>query len=415
MELGALSNQSHGHVSPNAQAILLCTAGFGRLGGGHEALSAIEWANLAEWLQSHAQNPAALLEPGRLEQLEQLGLESIVDMLRLRHLLGRGVEMGLARNKWEQAGLWMLTRADADYPATVTSGLGRWRPPVLYGCGNRELLQRPGLALMEPRTGPAAPPPLATTLVARALQHGLPLVADGNARPSQILLGAATDYGIPGTLVFQHGILELAISSRFRNPIMAGNLLLLSTTDPEAPHHGRRQPPAVLHAGSLAIASIAVEFKTFDLAAALLREEDRPVPSTPVQGHQADQAELGQETVVPSMPADSGRAAAQDLEVRGAHPLQAGADQPASPVSVPERFYALFLEALAVITASEPLPSAEISKRTGIGKRQVDAWLKRARSEGTIARETNPVRYRWSDTGGSQAALPFPYANVDGL
>ena len=118
---------------------------------------------------------------------------------------------------------------------------------------------------------------------------------------------------------------------------------------------------------------------------------------------------------MPSMPADSGRAAAQDLEVRGAHPLQAGADQPASPVSVPERFYALFLEALAVITASEPLPSAEISKRTGIGKRQVDAWLKRARSEGTIARETNPVRYRWSDTAGSQAALPFPDANVDGL
>lgn len=412
MEQGAESQQSPSQMSPDAQAILLCTAAFGRFGGEYDALSLEEWVELAEWLRAHAQSPKTLLEPERLDHLENLGLESKLDMLRLRHLLGRGVEMGLTRNKWERAGLWTLTRADADYPATITRSLGRWRPPVLYGCGNMELLHRPGLALIEPRTGPAAPQPLASVLVARALQHGLPLVADGQAGPSRMLLDAAAEHGASGTLVFQQGILKHAISSRFRNLIMAGNLLLLSAADPEARRHGLRRP-AVLDAGSLAVASIAVADKSLDLAAALLQEEDRPAPSTQDPGHKADLAELGQETVVPSVHEETGRPAGQDAELRTDRPLEASTDQPGSPVSVPERFYALFLDALAEVTANDPLPSAEISKQTGIGKRLVDEWLKRGRSEGRIVRVTNPVRYGSASTRGAQAALPFYDAELD--
>ena len=60
----------------------------------------------------------------------------------------------LAVDKWQRAGLWILTRGDADYPVRLKNRLRTDAPPVLFGCGNKALLQAEGMAIVGSRDAP---------------------------------------------------------------------------------------------------------------------------------------------------------------------------------------------------------------------------------------------------------------------
>src|SRR5699024_4696331 len=70
---------------------------------------------------------------------------------RIRQLLERGHALALAMEKWQRAGLWVLTRSDAEYPRLLKRRLKNGCPPVLYGCGNPALLDHGGLAVVGSR------------------------------------------------------------------------------------------------------------------------------------------------------------------------------------------------------------------------------------------------------------------------
>ena len=64
---------------------------------------------------------------------------------------GTFCRLGLALEKWQRAGLWVMTRSDEDYPFRLKSRLKYDAPPVLFGCGNRQLLDRGGIAVVGSR------------------------------------------------------------------------------------------------------------------------------------------------------------------------------------------------------------------------------------------------------------------------
>src|SRR5678816_2198296 len=103
-------------VSSHTQAVLLLTAYFGKPSSGEaRPLSAAEWVRLAEHLTNQGLPPETLLRQDPAQLLEGWADNSIT-LNRIESLLGRGGALGLAMEKWERAGLWVMTLADSDYP-----------------------------------------------------------------------------------------------------------------------------------------------------------------------------------------------------------------------------------------------------------------------------------------------------------
>ena len=109
-------------VSPLTQAVLLLTAHFvGASRNDPKPLSPGEWGRFAQWLAEQGVTPDRLLEEDASVILANWSDETISPE-RLQFLLARSAALGLAVEKWERAGLWVLTRGDSDYPSRLRNG-----------------------------------------------------------------------------------------------------------------------------------------------------------------------------------------------------------------------------------------------------------------------------------------------------
>lgn len=142
------------NLSANAQATLLLTSDFSRAAASeHKPLSNSEWGKFALWLKHQRISPAELLVPQPQEKLTGWS-DPRISQERILGLLARGHSLALAVDKWQRAGLWIITRGDADYPVRLKNRLRTDAPPVLFGCGNKALLQAEGMAIVGSRDAP---------------------------------------------------------------------------------------------------------------------------------------------------------------------------------------------------------------------------------------------------------------------
>ncbi|MYB15224.1 MAG: DNA-processing protein DprA, partial [Rhodospirillaceae bacterium] len=177
------------------QAVLLLTVSLGRADrDGAKPLSAGEWARLASWLEECNLDPAALMT-GDPEELLSGWVDRTVTPGRLDGLLGRGAALGLAAEKWQRAGLWLLARPDPGYPARLEKRLGRKSPPVLFGCGRAALLnpKRSGLAVVGSRGANEEELAFSGKLGAAAARHGRTIVSGGARRVDRAAIKGALD------------------------------------------------------------------------------------------------------------------------------------------------------------------------------------------------------------------------------
>ncbi|HEY2107022.1 MAG TPA: DNA-processing protein DprA, partial [Candidatus Binataceae bacterium] len=100
-------------------------------------------------------------------------------MERIRYLVGRAGALGLALEKWHRAGLWVMARSDTDYPDRLKRRLRTGAPPILFGCGNRKLLQGQGVAVVGSRDASSEDQVYATQLGETAATQGFSIVSGG--------------------------------------------------------------------------------------------------------------------------------------------------------------------------------------------------------------------------------------------
>jgi predicted Rossmann fold nucleotide-binding protein DprA/Smf involved in DNA uptake len=164
-------------LSAHAQAVVLLTARFIKAAdkGAARPLSTAEWGRFALWLRDRGLQPEALLSDEPAKLLDGW-LDKAVTMQRIEALLGRGTALGLALDRWERAGLWVMTRSDPDYPDRLKRRLRSGSPPVLFGCGNRNLLANGGLAVVGSRETEEPELAFAARLGAEAAAQGLSIV-----------------------------------------------------------------------------------------------------------------------------------------------------------------------------------------------------------------------------------------------
>src|SRR6266550_1163276 len=104
-------------ISENTRALFLLTAPLivgSPDGASTPVLSLSEFNKLAGRLKKMEAEPVDLLGPARSELLPKLLPLQSPD--RLESLLDRGFQMSQAIEKWAARGIWITSRADADYP-----------------------------------------------------------------------------------------------------------------------------------------------------------------------------------------------------------------------------------------------------------------------------------------------------------
>lgn len=220
--------------SSQAQAMMLLTVSLGKPDNADEKpLSVREWSRLAAWLKEREIEPSDLLK-GDLKSKLSGWMDRSVTLSRLEHLIGRGGTLGLALERWRRAGIWVVARPEPEYPDRLKRRLQLASPPILFGCGNKALLDRGGIAVVGSRAANREDIEFTEDLGKEAAQQGLSIVS-GGARgvDESAMLGALRSEGT-AVGVLADSLLRSGTSDRFRKYLLSGDLVLATPFNPEA-------------------------------------------------------------------------------------------------------------------------------------------------------------------------------------
>ena len=221
-------------LSDNANAILLLTAPLlvGKGKADVNPLTLSEYNKLARHLAETGSEPADLLMPGWEESFAEW--QSGFDAKRIGSLLERGVLLSLAIVHWQERDIWVVSRADDEYPQRLKERLGPNAPPVLYGCGNRDLLENGGLAVVGSRNTSEELLDSAQNIGRLAAASDCSIIS-GAARgvDQAAMYGALQKWGTAAG-VLTCDLERESLNHEHRDMLMEGNLVLISPYDPKA-------------------------------------------------------------------------------------------------------------------------------------------------------------------------------------
>lgn len=221
-------------LSPNSKAILLLTAPLivGRGPSSPDLLSPAEYKRLARHLREFQHEPADLLAPGAANLLR--ACQPVIDESRLQRLLDRGFLLGQAIERWQARAIWVISRADAAFPRRLKLRLREDAPAVLYGCGDIDLLDSGGLAVLGSRQVDAALIDYTMAVGRLTARAGRTVVSGGAKGVDQTAMQGALEAGGRVSGVLADSLERAAMNREHRRLLMDGRLVLLSPYDPGA-------------------------------------------------------------------------------------------------------------------------------------------------------------------------------------
>jgi len=221
-------------LSPNTQAILLLTAPLiaGRGTASSDLLSPGEYKRLARHLREIQHQPADLVSPDAAEILR--ACQAVIDESRMQRLLGRGFLLSQVIERWQARAIWVVSRADAEYPRRLKARLREDAPAVLYGCGDTGLLETGGLAVVGSRHVDDALIDYTMAVGRLAARVGRTLVSGGAKGIDQAAMRGALEAGGKVCGVLADSLEKTAMNREHRNLLLDGQLVLVSPYDPSA-------------------------------------------------------------------------------------------------------------------------------------------------------------------------------------
>jgi predicted Rossmann fold nucleotide-binding protein DprA/Smf involved in DNA uptake len=222
-------------VSEQTKAILLLTSPLivGKpQRDGPKILTPTEYNKLASRLMELKRQPVDLLGNERDDLVHQLA--DTLDSERLFQLLDRGLLMSQAIDQWQSRGIWIVSRADAAYPRRLKAKLKQQAPAILFGCGDRALLEQGGLGIVGSRKVDDAISEFVENAARLASNSGYSVVSGGAKGVDQIAMRSALD--VEGTVVgaLAENLNRAVVSSQYRNALRSHSLVLISAVDPSA-------------------------------------------------------------------------------------------------------------------------------------------------------------------------------------
>ena len=431
-------------LSKIAQATLLLTCYFSKASYEKaKPLSNTEWGRFALWLKERSTTPADLLVADPKVLLNGW-YDARISAERIAELLNRGHSLALAMEKWQRAGLWVVTRSDSEYPRRLKLRLKTDSPPVLFGCGNKALLNAGGMAVIGSRNASEADLAFTEQVGAKAAAQGVAVISGGARGVDETAMRSAINQGGVVIGMMADSLLKAATSSKWRKDLMNNRALLLSPFYPEAGFSVGNAMARNKYIYCLADSALVIHSGkkggTLDGAEENLKKAWVPLwvkPTTDKEAANADlvskgsrwlgediqslniahlmqnDARLANQTKeeqidLLSMPAQSGLFAKaepkSEIEISCAPRNMASTKPPANPKIFSEQmaeatpvspvdFYSLFTAELQR-SAKVPVSVDKLMESTGLHRSQLNDWLQRAEQDGVVKKLNRPVRYQ---------------------
>ena len=416
------------NLSPMAQATLLLTSYFSRVDSDDaKPLTNAEWGRFALWLKEKSVTPADLLTTD-VPLLLQSWQDPHISMARILALLNRGHSLALAIEKWQRAGLWLVTRSDPEYPWRLKQRLKTDSPPVLFGCGNKALLNLSGLAVVGSRNARETDIEFTTRAGAKAAAANVALVSGGARGVDEAaMLGAIQENGA-AIGVLADSLLKAATSAKWRKGLMNGNLVLVSPFYPEAGFsvgnamarnkyiYCLAESALVVHSGAKGGTLTGAEENLKQGWVPLwVKPSDDPQSTNAhlvAKGGKWSPADIEHLDILSLTRASESKPEQSDLFTAAAQPAlynAAEAEAPAHALSLEEEkpnyvvqrapaapvdFYRVFIDELPGY-AETPVTLEALMTVTRLNKHQLSDWLTRAVDDKLVKKLAHPVRYQW--------------------
>ena len=127
-------------MNNNSKAILVLCSYIGAKKQNVVPLQPKEWSDLARKLINKGYQPYHLLD---LKEDIICDLQLDIDLVeRIKKLVNRSSAISFDIAKYERLGIKCITRADKEYPKLLKNNLGNSCPPIIYYCGDIELLNK---------------------------------------------------------------------------------------------------------------------------------------------------------------------------------------------------------------------------------------------------------------------------------
>lgn len=197
-------------------------------------LSLGEWNSLARLIaNSKIQRPGNLLKMD-LKEIKSELMYTDKEIERLKKLLDRaGILTFVLEEMWTK-GINIVTRADEEYPKKIKERLKHLAPPLLYYCGDINLSNEKGIAIVGSRDIDDYAFEFTKKLAKKATLEGLAIYSGGSRGVDSISEIEVLNNG--GVVIsFLADSLENKIKKReIREKIQAKKLLLLSAVNPKS-------------------------------------------------------------------------------------------------------------------------------------------------------------------------------------
>jgi predicted Rossmann fold nucleotide-binding protein DprA/Smf involved in DNA uptake len=364
----------------------------------------------------------------------------------LEQLLDRGAALGILTERWASSGIWVIGRGDSAYPSRFKSYLQHGAPPLLFGVGLQENLQKSGVAIVGSRHASEADLEFARQLGKACAARGIPVIS-GAAKGIDIeSMMAAVDSGGVSIGVLAEGLGRTSTASQFHDGITEGRLVLLSPFDPESRWFvhsamGRNKLVYGLADAAVVVSSADGQGGTWAGATEALKRSKIPVyvkasgcvslgnshllelGARPLPEDALNSVELLSQNPPASVSLFDVRAPAQisspngsmdELQSHGVEdsilattttvredetegvPLRDDITPTSSAISRDVRDACdayLAVEPLLLDILKEPMEEKAIAEKLGLVPAQAKTWLKRAVKDGSVSKMSKPIRY----------------------
>ena len=225
---------SHDALSADTEAVLLLC---GRFGGEkqepYQPLSTREYGELAKWLNAQTLRPGDMLSIGGQEGLKGV-VEAKLEPKRIEFLLGRGTALALALERWARGGIWVIARSDPEFPKRMRRHFKNSAPPLLYGAGDKQLLEAGGLAIIGSRDASEAALEFTRAIAAKCAKEGMAVVSGGARGVDAAAMQGVTEAGGHCIGVLASDLLKVSLNRQNRIGLQDGRLVLVTPFYPEA-------------------------------------------------------------------------------------------------------------------------------------------------------------------------------------
>ena len=223
-------------LTEDSQAVLLLcsTLALPRSEGAPKPLSRTEWNDLARAIRASSfERPGALLGASQADVSRELALPPSLSQ-RIQLLLERGAQLAIERERLASRGIWTLTRADERYPSKLKERLKALAPPVLFGAGPVEAINRDGLAVVGSRDVDDAGAAFAKALGQLCAESHLSVVSGAARGVDRIAMDGALELGGSGVAVLADSLEDILKRRDTRDNVLSGRLTLLTPSHPSA-------------------------------------------------------------------------------------------------------------------------------------------------------------------------------------